>query len=121
MDERDLVTSAPDAPRLVDELGPRGLQALERSLDVGDPDGDVVQTLAPFLEELRDGRRVVRRLEKLEVCVAERKHRLGDPIGLARFDVVGFEVPDLLERGKRRVHGPHRYRYVVDLQQASRE
>ena len=67
-----------DAGGFVDEFEPLRLQAAERFREIGDPVGDVVKALAPFLQEATDG-------------------GIGRQ-GLEKFDGPDEEDPDTLRR-----------------------
>src|SRR4029077_4991952 len=76
---------------------------------------DVVDPLAPLLEELRDCRARVRRFEELEAALALLEER--DPDAPARDLLLsqGFAAEEELEAPRRRREVPHGDPQVIDL------
>ena len=89
MNERDLEPEEPLPRRAIDQLCSRGLELVQRCVQIARLERDVMHSRAAACEEASDGRIVARRRDELEAALAD-EHR-------CRFDTLLAERLAVLE------------------------
>jgi hypothetical protein len=113
MQERDRALGAPARGR-IDQLDAIDLEAEERLGEVRDLEADVVEALAFALEEARDAGRRVRRLDELDLGLADPQERDPDAVRRDVHDRLEIERQRIAPETQGRIDGAHDQCDVVD-------
>jgi len=117
MDKGDTCAPAPGAGRLVDETGALLLEMSQRRFDGGDHERDMMQTLAPGLQESAHGSVRPQWLQQLDERPPDRDHRLFHALGLDDLPIQRLHAISSQIAGKCGVQVVDRDADVVQVEQ----
>ena len=115
MNERDLEPEEPLPRRAIDQLCSRGLELVERRMQIAGLERDVMHSGAAAREKAPDGRIVARRRDELEAALADEHRRRFDTLLAERLAVLEPCVEKALVRRDRLVEIGHRNAEMMDL------